>query len=410
MPEHKPSDFQNTAGELPIVGFVKWLVNDIKASFEMGETVIRSDNPSPNSVSRSIQAQSEPVPTGGRSDNDAYEQPWLAVAANWLVRDIKGSLGVGEAKATTPGGEKIDAPRPSIWIDVRKILAISVVSGLLLLVFAIRPALDYYTLKHVSPDISALADAGGLNRNGLLYLARTHPLIQQNSDFKIACPSSDTRYIEQGCYYPSRSQIYLRTMPSDLHSVETVTAAHEMLHAVYHGLSSNERSRIDTLLEANYTANFDSDLDKRMVSYSVSEPGARDAELHSILGTEMPVLSPELEQYYSKFFTDRQAVVTANRSVTSLFSSYQSQLTSLNTKITNEKQEAENLYSWHIYYGRLGDEYNWNLYYSRYRNAFTGIRSDISAYNAQIDSYDLLIAEFNGQELSSLPDININTQ
>jgi chromosome segregation ATPase len=111
----------------------------------------------------------------------------------------------------------------------------------------------------------------------------------------------------------------------DLDGVEEVTAAHETLHAIWERMSSDEKTRVGALLEVAYKKINDPKLNERMAYYDRTEPGERDNELHSILGTEYKDLGSDLEAHYANYFTDRAKVVD-------LHDAYQSKFDALKTK------------------------------------------------------------------------------
>jgi hypothetical protein len=93
-----------------------------------------------------------------------------------------------------------------------------------------------------------------------------------------------------------------------------------MLHAAWDRLNRDERDRIAALLEAEYekhTSN--AAFSDRMAVYARIEPGEHANELHSIMGTEVAELSPELEEYYARYFTDRAAVTSLHASANAVF-------------------------------------------------------------------------------------------
>ena len=91
------------------------------------------------------------------------------------------------------------------------------------------------------------------------------------------------------------------------------TAAHELLHAVWHQLSAAEREtlsdQIDKLLEAGHPEVVGI-RDQLLAVYG--DQASQDMihnELHSFLATFAFDLSPQWETYYGWYFTDRQAIV-----------------------------------------------------------------------------------------------------
>lgn len=99
-----------------------------------------------------------------------------------------------------------------------------------------------------------------------------------------------------------------------LDGLAATVAAHEMLHAAWASLDGSTKSRVDKLLDAEADAMAgNADFASRMAQYQKAEPGERYNELHSIIATEYLDISPELEKYYSRYFTDRAAMVQGGK-------------------------------------------------------------------------------------------------
>jgi chromosome segregation ATPase len=148
-----------------------------------------------------------------------------------------------------------------------------------------------------------------------------------------------------------------------LDGIRDVTAAHEMLHVAYARLGDAERQKVDTLLSAEYDKlKNDSALSDRVAFYDRTEPGERMNELHSILGTEVGSLDGELENYYQKYFTDRNKVV-------SLHARYIAVFDELKTKSDALSQELNTLTD--------------------------TINARMVAYNSDVESLNKAIASFN---------------
>jgi hypothetical protein len=99
-------------------------------------------------------------------------------------------------------------------------------------------------------------------------------------------------------------------------------------------MSDSEKEKINALVELEYKklAN-DKSFQTRMVYYAKSEPGQRGNELHSMIGTEIADVSPELEAHYKKYFTDRQKVVALNLKYSSVFKALEDRSNELNTEL-----------------------------------------------------------------------------
>lgn len=170
-----------------------------------------------------------------------------------------------------------------------------------------------------SQQIVALADRASLSEVGRFYLYATRPEVDATQRFNQLCGRKEASSAILGCYDGDRIYIYGGATDPRLDGIKVVTAAHEMLHAAYARLDNAERQRIDALLVGHYDGLNDRGLAERMAYYQRTEPGQHANELHSILGTEYRDLPPELEQYYQRYFQDRQAVVRLHAGYSGVF-------------------------------------------------------------------------------------------
>ncbi len=164
-----------------------------------------------------------------------------------------------------------------------------------------------------SASITQLADAAGMTDKARQIFFAAQPVIDSSqAQFDRDCntrPSATA--LELGCY-TSNNRIYILQIPQPQLSGEMkVVAAHEMLHAVYAQLSSAEIATLTPQMENAMARLNNANLNQQMQAYQRLEPGQRDNELHSILGTEYGPLSTSLEQYYSQYFTNRMSIVRA---------------------------------------------------------------------------------------------------
>lgn len=104
-----------------------------------------------------------------------------------------------------------------------------------------------------------------------------------------------------------------------------------------------------------------------MQYYARTEPGERDNELHSIIGTEVQNISEELEAYYARYFSDRQVVI-------GLHDSYDSRFAELREDSEALKLELEKL-STQI--KSMSDQYNSDI---------SAVNNDIELFNSRADS------------------------
>lgn len=169
---------------------------------------------------------------------------------------------------------------------------------------------------------------------GQFYFYATQPEVDGSDKFNQDCPRQEVGNPILGCYTSGRIFVYDIT-DSQLDGIEEVTAAHEMLHAVWERLSQSEQSRIGALLTAEYRTQVDNkDLIERMGYYQRTEPGQFENELNSILGTEAATLSPELEAYYGQYFKSRQTVVSLHAKYDTVLRSLRDRSDVLYTELT----------------------------------------------------------------------------
>ena len=175
---------------------------------------------------------------------------------------------------------------------------------------------------HPSTEISGLIERAGMNDQGKFLFFASQPALYPAKDasiFNKDCDRVESTTAILGCYSNFRIYIYDVT-DKQLDGVREVTAAHETLHAVYARMNSDEKTKVDNLIESEYKQlKNNKELADLVAFYNRTEPGQRDNELHSIIGTEIASINPELETHYSKYFSNRQKVVSLNAKYIGVF-------------------------------------------------------------------------------------------
>jgi uncharacterized protein involved in exopolysaccharide biosynthesis len=181
-----------------------------------------------------------------------------------------------------------------------------------------------------------------MTEHGEFLFKASKPDVATSKAFNADCKSLEAGSGVLGCYASDTKTITLFDITDKrLDGMEEVVASHEMLHAAWDRLSVDERTRLSTLLEAEADKlSGDTEFVARMDLYARAEPGQRDNELHSIIGTEIANISPELEQYYAQYFSDRAALVALHVQSNAVFVQLETQsaalvaeLDALNTSI-----------------------------------------------------------------------------
>lgn len=235
-----------------------------------------------------------------------------------------------------------------------------------------------------------------------------HPLIEGKEQFNRDCPDDGgEQTIILGCYRGNQTGIYLYSVNDPkLEGVEQVTAAHEMLHASYDRLSKKDRQHINALLQDFYTNQLK---DKRVIStiesYKKTEPNDVVNEMHSIFGTEVAKLTPELETYYKKYFSNRAKVVAYAQHYQSTFISnqaladkYAQQIKTIEKQLATLKQQIDtsesNLRSEAAQLeADRGSVNNSNV--SSFNNRVNQYNAEVQAYRNLINRYNSLIQSHN---------------
>lgn len=178
-------------------------------------------------------------------------------------------------------------------------------------------AIAYYQYEP-SSRVQQMAKDAKLTKDSQFMFYASRPAVQSSESFNESCQRKEANSPILGCYSAHRIFIFDVT-DERLDGIETVTAAHETLHAIWERLSDQEKQRLTPLLKAAYERVADDDLKERMAYYEKAEPGQSANELHSIIGTEYASIGSELESYYKRYFSDRASIVRLHSEVDSVF-------------------------------------------------------------------------------------------
>jgi hypothetical protein len=199
----------------------------------------------------------------------------------------------------------------SARIIIRLIGIAFVISCSVLILFFRQYIYDQIVVWQFKPsaEMVELTSRIDLSENGKFVFFASQPELDTPEDFNQSCSRVEATTSILGCYSGSRIYIY-NVSDIKLDGIREVTAAHEMLHAVYQRMSETEKTTVDALLEAEYAKlSGDQSFSDLMDYYARAEPSERSNELHSVIGTVVPKISPELETHYAEYFSSRQTVV-----------------------------------------------------------------------------------------------------
>jgi hypothetical protein len=259
---------------------------------------------------------------------------------------------------------------------------------------------DWWRLRNYQApqDIVSLASDTTMTdyARHLFYINR--PSLETKDSFNQHCSDESQETAVLGCFRGNRQGIYIYAVTdSRLEGVRQVTAAHEMLHQAYERLSTKERNHIDQLLEDYYHNGLtDEAVKTKLDSYKKQQGTALVNEMHSIFGTEVRNLPPELETYYQRYFTDRAKVVSDREAYQGEFTrrqelvqQYDAQLAQLKKRITVNKATLEQEMT-----ALTAKEKEINQDVAANNQATYS--ADVQEYNTTVSSYNTLLAETRG--------------
>lgn len=237
---------------------------------------------------------------------------------------------------------------------------------------------DMWTAFAFTPDaaLQSYINRATMTDRGSFLFEASEPRVASSGLFNEVCKNLEPGSGVLGCYTNRDKRITLFDITDErLDGMEPVVASHEMLHAAWDRMGTDERNRLEILLEAE-ASNLQSDpaFAARMELYARTEPGQRLNELHSILGTEVPDLSPALEAHYAEYFSDRAALVALHVSSITVFNELE-----VATAALVAEMDA-------LQAGMKADLETYNAGYDR-------LNADINDFNARADS-----GSFDSQE------------
>jgi uncharacterized protein YukE len=316
---------------------------------------------------------------------------------------------------------------------IQYLLLLALLSFPVVVYFKAQALTDWWQLRGYSPPatVVSLASQDTMSSYARHVFYVNQPDIESSTtQFRADCTQSE-KTIVLGCYHSNQAGIFIFNVQDPrLSGVQQVTAAHEMLHAVYDRLSKKDRDYVDSLLMDYYNNQLH---DQRILDtinlYKQTEPNDVVNEMHSVFGTEIASLPSPLEQYYARYFTNRAVVA-------GFASTYQNEFTSREAKITADKAQLDQLKATIIAEeSQLRDqsskinsdrtrleslrssgqiaEYNasvnsFNAEVDAYNSSVQTLRANISQYNQLVEEYNAIASELTGLEKAL--DTRVQTQ
>jgi len=260
---------------------------------------------------------------------------------------------------------------------------------------------DWWKLRGYTPPtvIAQLANDDTMNAytRHLFYLNKPQ-LPTTVSSFRKVCPENrDT--IVLGCYHSDQDGIYIYAVQDpSLAGIQQVTAAHEVLHAVYARLSSPARQQLNTELQDYYEHGLtDANVKAEVALYQKTEPDSVYDEMSCTFGSEIADLPAALNAYYAQFFTDRQKIVGYEQQYQGQFASRQQQIAADDIQLANMKGQITDQEANLTAQNASLDDRKAQLQQLLSSGQVVAYNAAVAAYNKQVDNYNAALGTLKQQ-------------
>jgi len=266
---------------------------------------------------------------------------------------------------------------------------------------------DWSRLRDYDPPqrIQQLAFDTTMTRSATRLFYVYHPELNGRKEFNSNCSGFGEQTIVLGCYISNKGIFLFKIDDKRLDGVEQVTAAHEMLHAAYDRLSLQDRQWVDKITGEVLHGLKNERIKQTIENYRMRDAATVANEIHSIFGTELRDLPPELEEYYKRYFVNRQAIVAYSERYETVLTSRRNRAASLELQISGLKNEIEQLEKTlqaekdllissrsSVHTVQEADEYN---------NRVAAYNENINLLNAQISKHNKLVEEYQSVALET---------
>ncbi len=242
---------------------------------------------------------------------------------------------------------------------------------------------DAYILKKYPPtaEIAEIALKNTFTDKGKSMLYRTKPQFVLGEEFRKICVSDG---VEGLACTDGRKTTFLQIDDPEFDDHKFSAAAHEMMHVAYKILKTDDQARVDAMLEQELKKHQD-DTHLTGILDILKEKKVGDAdtvksELHSKFAVEYIDLSPELEEYYRRYFTDRQQAVKLYRNG------------GFNSRVRRLDQLSQE---------NVALEAKINVLDKKLRTLRNAPDLDVDSFNAQVNQINGLIKQYNAKVAES---------
>jgi len=249
------------------------------------------------------------------------------------------------------------------------------------------------------PEIAQLATTTTMTDTARRLFYLNQPKIEATKSSLNLCQGSE-HTIVLGCYVVSKGIFLQAVTDPRLQGVMEVTAAHELLHAVYQRMSFFDQTQINQQLQAVLGNLQHPRILKLVKTYADRDPRSVDSELHSIFGTELRNLSPELENHYRQYFTDRASIVALSERYEGVFTTLKNRAKSLSEQLKTQNLTVEQLADRVKQESKIVEVDRANLQTAIVTNPQADYSNRVFDFNDRVRNYNQLVIQLQAQTAS----------
>jgi uncharacterized protein YukE len=247
-----------------------------------------------------------------------------------------------------------------------------------------------------SPAIERLATTTTMTDTARRLFYVNQPTIETRKSALNLCKSSEHTVV-LGCYVSNRGIFLQAVTDPRLQGVMEVTAAHEMLHVAYQRMSLLEQTQLNKQLRKVLEQLHNLRILKLVETYNDQDPRSVNNELHSIFGTELRNLSPELEEHYRQYFTDRSKIVALSEGYEGMFTALRDKAKILNQQLTTRKSALDRLSAQVKQEAEMVESERSNLKNSIAASPQSDYSFRVATFNDRIRNYNQLVSQLREQ-------------
>ena len=199
---------------------------------------------------------------------------------------------------------------------------------------------DYYRGITYKPSVemAEIRDSLKLTTEGEFVFNASQPELSERDEFNANCRPDDAETAILGCYVMENIYVY-NIEDEQLKGIKELTAAHELLHAVFARMNDNEKDALKSDLNKVLKENGEI-LQEDLSIYPAEE---RFEELYVRAGTEVKKLPDNLEKHYAKVFKDQDKVVSFYDSYIAVFRRLKAELKELEGELNELNNRIDSM-------------------------------------------------------------------